>query len=74
VATIGVLFSDALFRPTETMASKTLCKWGAERLEQKFKKLREIVGRPRFVCRKCGRAAGGKKWLCSPTKLDGDGG
>jgi hypothetical protein len=38
---------------------------GCEGLEE----LRELVGVPRFICARCGRAARKKKNLCKPRKL-----
>ena len=36
---------------------KPLCKWDKEELKDNLKELKKIVAEPRFVCRKCGRAA-----------------
>jgi hypothetical protein len=48
---------------------KHLCKWDKDRLEDKIDALIKIVKNPGFVCRKCGRAANEKKWLCKPVPL-----
>lgn len=49
--------------------AKKLCKWKQKRIASRQEKLHEIVRAPRFVCLRCGRAAGEKKWLCSPQEL-----
>ncbi len=47
------------------MAKKTkkLCKWKQKDISEKFEKFSDIVRNPGFVCEKCGRVAGKKKWL-----------
>ena len=53
----------------EKTFEETLCDWTRRDLEKRFDLLCEIVACPRFVCTKCGRVAGEKKWLCKPRKL-----
>ena len=48
---------------------ETLCDWTRRDLEKHFELLCEIVADPRYVCTKCGRAAGEKKWLCKPRRM-----
>lgn len=48
---------------------KTLCKWKKGEYEEQFKDLRNIVGKPKYACMKCGRAAKSKKYLCKPNPL-----
>ena len=48
---------------------KTLCQWKKDEIKDNFEALKEIVRSPRFVCRKCGRAAAEKRCLCKPAKL-----
>ncbi len=45
-----------------------LCDWKAEHLKD-LDTYRELVLDPRYVCRKCGRVAHKKKWLCKPVSL-----
>jgi hypothetical protein len=48
------------------MGKKTLCvliKKG------KLERVAQEVRDPKFICRKCGRAAKSKKRLCKPTSL-----
>ena len=52
---------------------KTLCKWDRDEIERDLKELRKIVGSPKFVCRRCGRAVAKKKFVCKPISL-ADGG
>ena len=49
--------------------TKRLCKWKKEQFEKDFDKLVDVIGTPRVVCCRCGRAASDKKWLCKPKKL-----
>jgi transposase-like protein len=49
--------------------TKTLCNWNKSRYVKDLELLREIVAEPRYVCKDCGRAAGDKKWLCKPVKI-----
>ncbi|MBD3317498.1 MAG: hypothetical protein GF344_17040 [Chitinivibrionales bacterium] len=49
---------------------KRLCKWKKDDYAERFNKLRSIVADPTCVCRKCGRAANGKRYLCKPVSLE----
>jgi hypothetical protein len=49
--------------------NKELCDWSKDELRKHFEQLCQIVAEPRFVCKKCGRAANRKKWLCDGEKL-----
>jgi hypothetical protein len=49
--------------------NKEICEWSKDELRKHFESLCEIVADPRFVCKKCGRAANRKKWLCDSKKL-----
>jgi mRNA-degrading endonuclease RelE of RelBE toxin-antitoxin system len=53
------------------MAKKTkkLCKWKQKDISDKFEKFSDIVRNPEFVCEKCGRVAGKKKWLHKSVAL-----
>lgn len=48
---------------------KTLCKWKKKDIEKHFEELVKLVCEPRYVCRKCGRAAHGEDCLCKPIRL-----
>ena len=52
--------------PKET---KHLCKWDKEEIKDNLEKIKKIVAKPRFVCRKCGRAAKDSDFLCKPEEL-----
>ena len=49
----------------EVMAKKTkeLCKWKQDDIKKNIDDFSDIVRNPKFVCIKCGRVAGKKKWL-----------
>jgi hypothetical protein len=49
---------------------KTLCAWKREEMEENLEELKRIVGDPRFICRRCGRAVSKKKWVCRPESLE----
>ncbi|MBJ6727500.1 hypothetical protein [Geomesophilobacter sediminis] len=48
---------------------KTLCKWDKDDIKDDFKELKKLVAEPRYVCRKCARAAKTDKVLCKPEEL-----
>lgn len=49
--------------------SKTLCEWKKHEIIGEIDKLAQIVCDPRYVCRKCARAAHKEKHLCKPIPL-----
>jgi hypothetical protein len=55
----------------KTMSGKEkhLCKWDTDRIETRIDRLMKIVKDASFVCRRCGRAAKDRKWLCRPVAL-----
>jgi hypothetical protein len=61
----------SIFSQEMAMAEKEkhICKWDKDRIEDKLDQLMKIVKAPGYVCRRCGRAAGDKKWLCKPVAL-----
>lgn len=48
---------------------KTLCKIKKQEYEQCLPMVRNIVRAPKYLCRKCLRAASEKKALCKAEKL-----
>lgn len=50
--------------------AKTLCKWDKEEIKDNLKELKKIVAEPRFICRKCARAARKEEYLCKPEPLE----
>jgi len=50
--------------------AKTLCKYKKEKIEENLETLKQIVGNPKFICRKCARAAKDEKHLCKPVTLE----
>lgn len=50
--------------------TKTLCKWDKDEIKDNLKELKKIVAEPRYVCKRCGRAARKEDHLCKPEPLD----
>ena len=48
---------------------KRLCKWKEDDISEKSDKYIRIIREPKFLCKKCGRAADKKKWLHKPVSL-----
>jgi len=49
--------------------NKSLCDWHKTEIEKHFSELVEIISQPRYLCKKCARAAKKKQFLCKPEKL-----
>ncbi len=49
--------------------NKALCKWTKRQYVKQIDDLRDIVSKPVYLCKDCGRVANDKKWLCKPVKL-----
>jgi len=49
--------------------NKPLCKWDKDDIKDNLKELKKLVAEPRFICRKCGRAARKEDNLCKPEEL-----
>ena len=49
--------------------NKPLCKWDKDEIKDNFKQLKKLVSEPRFICRKCARAANKADSLCKPEEL-----
>jgi len=50
--------------------AKTLCDWSKKKRRKKWEKYLRRVLPVGFVCRKCGRAASARKYLCSPSPVE----
>lgn len=50
--------------------AKQLCKWDKDEIKDNLKELKKIVAQPRFICRKCARAARKEEYLCKPEPLE----
>lgn len=46
-----------------------LCDWSKDDYAD-VERMAEVVLDPAWLCRKCGRVANRKKWLCKATKLE----
>ena len=51
---------------------KTLCDLDKKELEKRLPEIMRMVDRPRYICRKCARAANDKDRLCRPRKIKSD--
>ena len=49
--------------------AKELCKIKKALIEYDIDAYCQLVDKPRFVCRRCGRAANKKKYVCKPTRI-----
>ena len=50
---------------------KTLCDLDKKDIEKKFSDVVKLVDKPKYVCRKCARAANEKDLVCKPVKIPG---
>lgn len=50
--------------------TKPLCKWDKVEIKDNLKELKKIVAAPRYICKKCARAAKKEEYLCKPEPLD----
>lgn len=75
---IGTLSSKRLHLGSQTgflaevnMGKKEtkMCKWKEADISEQFEKFSDIVKKPKFVCKKCGRVADNKKRLHKPIRL-----
>ena len=48
----------------------TICEWKKDKIQDDFEKLKSLVLQPKFICKKCGRAANSEEFLCKPKKID----
>ncbi len=51
------------------MSDKKLCKWYDKALDKEIKTYWKMVKSPKFLCKKCGRAANKKDNLCKPISV-----
>ena len=49
--------------------SKPLCKWEKGEIKDNLKELKKVVAEPRYLCRRCARAARKEEFLCKPEPL-----
>jgi len=50
--------------------NKSLCKLKKDQLAEVLPVLAAEVAESRFICRRCGRMAKAKKWLCKPESIE----
>lgn len=48
---------------------KPLCKWGKKTIGENFDEVTRIVTNAKYICRKCGRIANDKKYICKANSL-----
>jgi hypothetical protein len=48
---------------------KSLCDWNRGQIEKNMSEILELVNHPKYVCRKCARAAEYDDVLCKPVKI-----
>ncbi|HJO92091.1 MAG TPA: hypothetical protein QF753_01715 [Victivallales bacterium] len=49
---------------------KNLCKLNSDYIKENIDELKELVKKPRYICKKCARASKDKNLLCKPLKLE----
>jgi len=49
--------------------NRYLCDWKKDEIKDNLHKLKEIVGKPRYVCLKCARVAEDAAYLHKPVEL-----
>ncbi|MFW6347592.1 MAG: hypothetical protein ACOC2C_03145 [Cyclonatronaceae bacterium] len=49
--------------------NKSFCKLDKKDVKEHLHEIMPLVAQPRFVCKKCARAAGSRKNLCGPQAL-----
>ena len=49
---------------------KTLCDMDKNEIEKKLERIKKMVNKPRFVCRKCARAANEEEYVCKPVPIE----
>ncbi len=48
---------------------KTRCKWKKDDIKDDLEALKEVVKDAKYICKKCGRVAKAKGYLCKPQPL-----
>ena len=49
---------------------KSLCKLKKDQIAAVLPLLAAEVAQSRYICRRCARVAGSKKWLCKPESIE----
>jgi len=49
--------------------AKMLCKWNEDDLNEKLDEFIDLIRKPKYICKKCGRVAKKKKWLHQPLPI-----
>lgn len=52
--------------------NKSFCKLDKKEVKEHLDEIMPLVAQPRFICKKCARAAASKKNLCKPEALSED--
>jgi hypothetical protein len=50
--------------------SKILCDLDKKKIEKKLSDISRLVNNPKYICRKCARAANHEFNLCKPVKIN----
>jgi hypothetical protein len=48
---------------------KKLCKLNSDYIKENIEELKELVKKPKYLCKKCARVSNEKNVLCNPLKL-----
>jgi hypothetical protein len=47
-----------------------LCDLDKKDIEKKLEKIKRMVNKPRYICRKCARAANEEDFVCKPVSIE----
>ncbi len=49
---------------------KCLCSMKKEDIEKRINEIMKMVNTPKYVCKKCARAANEKEFICKPVEIN----
>lgn len=49
---------------------KCLCDLDKKEIEKKLERIKQMVNAPKYVCRKCARAANKEDYVCKPVRIE----
>ena len=49
---------------------KCLCDLDKKEVEKRIEKIKRMVDKPKYICRKCARAANDADYVCKPVTIE----